>query len=355
MGGTGKVTQTDMIDPHWYVSPDFFYSNTTIFDNHPRGKYTIYVGEYACNQGVGGGNMTAALSEAAFISGMERNGDLVKMASYAPLLENRNDRSWAVNLIWLDTDKVVGRSSYYVQKMAAENRATYNLKSNMTMSQPQSKDLEAGGIGFGTWETQVEFNDMRIIQDGKGVELDPKLFSVENGTWIVNGNMLAQISALQNVKRILKGFTDNNYTLRLKARKTSGKEGFLIYFGMSEDGQTGYAINIGGWDNQTTAVETVVGGNVANVVSERVAHSIETNVWYEIEVKVTPRKVELCMDGKQILSFVPTTAPLQFISSGYDETTNEVILKVVNGAAEPYLAKIKLEGTNHIEKSLVSR
>ena len=60
------------------------------------------VGEYACNANVGGGNMRAALSEAAFISGMERNGDLVKMTSYAPLLENRNDRSWAVNLIWLD-------------------------------------------------------------------------------------------------------------------------------------------------------------------------------------------------------------------------------------------------------------
>jgi hypothetical protein len=53
------------------------FNNTTLFDNHPRGKYTIYVGQYACNSGVGSGNMTAALSEAAFISGMERNGDLV--------------------------------------------------------------------------------------------------------------------------------------------------------------------------------------------------------------------------------------------------------------------------------------
>lgn len=69
----------------------------------------------------------------AFIGGMERNGDLVTMASYAPLFEHRHDRSWQTNLIWIDTDQVLGRSSYYVQKMAAENRPTYNVKSNITM------------------------------------------------------------------------------------------------------------------------------------------------------------------------------------------------------------------------------
>ena len=64
--GVEKVKKRDMIDPHWYVSPGFFFENDTIFDKYPRGSYTIYVGEYACNEGVGKGNMLAALSEAAF-------------------------------------------------------------------------------------------------------------------------------------------------------------------------------------------------------------------------------------------------------------------------------------------------
>ena len=127
LGGLGQARKTDMIDPHWYVAPDFFFNNTHIFDNHERGKYKVYVGEYACNQGVGGGNMLAALSEAAFITGMERNSDLVTMASYAPLFENKNDRCWATNLIWISNSQVVGRSSYYVQKMFADNKPTYNL------------------------------------------------------------------------------------------------------------------------------------------------------------------------------------------------------------------------------------
>jgi alpha-L-arabinofuranosidase len=129
------VSKTDMIDPHWYVAPDFFFDNTKIFDNQPRGDHKVYVGEYACNQQVGGGNMLAALSEAAFIIGMERNSDLVKMASYAPLFENRNDRTWPVNLIWIDNMKVVGRSSYYVQKMMAENKPSYNIKTELTQWQ----------------------------------------------------------------------------------------------------------------------------------------------------------------------------------------------------------------------------
>jgi alpha-N-arabinofuranosidase len=58
------------------------------------------------------------------------------MASYAPLLENKNDRRWPVNLIWLDTDTVLGRSSYYVQKMYADNKPDYNLQ---TALEPVSK------------------------------------------------------------------------------------------------------------------------------------------------------------------------------------------------------------------------
>lgn len=144
LGGVGIIEETDMIDPHWYVTPDFFYNSTHLFDNCERGKYTAYVGEYAANTDVGGGNMQAALSEAAFIGGMERNGDFVRMCSYAPLFENVNDRVWPVNLIWINSTSVLGRGSYYVQKMAGANRPDYNLAISMTESgeivNPESGD-----------------------------------------------------------------------------------------------------------------------------------------------------------------------------------------------------------------------
>jgi alpha-L-arabinofuranosidase len=131
------VAKTDMIDPHWYENPDFFFKSTHIFDGLNRDGPKIYVGEYAVNRDVGGGNLLGALAEAAFISGMERNGDLVQMCSYAPLLENSNDRGWPVNLIWLDSGKVLGRSSYYVQRMFAENRPDYNLRADFQAAAPR--------------------------------------------------------------------------------------------------------------------------------------------------------------------------------------------------------------------------
>ena len=120
----------DMVDPHWYVDPAFFFLHNNEFDSRKRGQWQVYVGEYACNNRVGSGNMMAALADASFILGMERNGDLVKMASYAPLLTNVNQPNWACNLIHFDTDRVMGRAAYYVQQLMAENRPTYNLGLN---------------------------------------------------------------------------------------------------------------------------------------------------------------------------------------------------------------------------------
>jgi alpha-L-arabinofuranosidase len=348
--GPSQITKTDMIDPHWYVAPDFFYRNSALFDKYERGKYTIYVGEYACNRGVGGGNMTAALAEAAFIGGMERNSDLVTMTSYAPLFENVHNRKWTTNLIWFDSDRVMGRGSYYVQKMASENRPTYNVKSNITMHAVDSAKYELGSAGFGSWSTSVEFKDIKLTESGKAVNLDLNQSIAKNGKWTFDQNVLSQTSSETGTKYILKDVRSNDYTLECKARKLDGKEGFLVYFGMS-GGTEGYLYNIGGWNNQKTVLQQLANGNSAAVLSERMGHQIETGKWYNLKLVVSPRKSELFLDGELILSHVPEAVPLQFISSGYDEATGELIVKVVNGAATAYSTTIQLEGATNIAKT----
>lgn len=350
LGGTGNITQTDMIDPHWYVSPSFFYRNSHIFDDQPRGKYTVYVGEYACNQGVGGGNMTAALSEAAFISGMERNGDLVKMASYAPLFENRHDREWPTNLIWIDNDKVVGRTSYYVQQMAVSHRPTYNIKNTATFTTPAPIPFKEGKVGFGSWETQVEYKDIQITSGGQ--TLNPDITQADNlkGDWKTNNGVLSQSSPEQFTKYFLNEFTGNDYTLEFKARKTGGKEGFFLYYGLTDNYGKGYLLNIAGWGNTATATEEI-NGDGAEVVGTSVNHSIENDKWYNVKLVVTPTEAKLYMDDQLIITNAPSATPLQFISSGYDENTGEVIVKVVNGDSKPCLTSIRLEGAREVEKT----
>ncbi len=347
-----NVAKTDMIDPHWYVAPDYFFKHAGIFDDQPRRDYKVYVGEYACNQGVGSGNMLAALSEAAFITGMERNSDLVTMASYAPLLENRNDRTWPVNLIWVDNMQVVGRSSYYVQKMAVENMPAYNLETEITPRLPQPAFLEVnGGIGVGTWKTQAEFGDFKITTAG-GETQKPAIgewTTVKEG-WIVSDDLAVQVSPNTMTGLISEKSFHETYTFECKARKTGGAEGFLIYFGMRDENKEGYMFNIGGWGNSKTALQDVTDGQGAGVLSES-AQTLEMNRWYDIKLVASGNNAELYIDGDLKIRHTPEAPLKQFAVSGYDEANQEIIIKVVNAEETPWFSTVKLKNSGRVSSS----
>jgi len=110
--------QYDLADDHYYVAPAQFPALCGKYDG-PGEK--VYVGEYACNQDVGYGNLLGAISDATFMTHMENCCDRVRIASYAPLFCNDNDRKWPVNLINFDRSRVFGLPSYYVQKLFALN------------------------------------------------------------------------------------------------------------------------------------------------------------------------------------------------------------------------------------------
>ena len=118
----GEELPVDIVDHHKYGPPEPFFDAHRQYDDADRTGPGIYVGEYACNTKVGEGNLLAALSEAAYLLGLERNGDVVKMSSYAPLFFHVDDIAWPVNMIGFDSSRVFGRSSYYVQQLFAQNR-----------------------------------------------------------------------------------------------------------------------------------------------------------------------------------------------------------------------------------------
>lgn len=119
----------EIVDHHKYGTPTQFFKDFYRYDEEDRNGPNIYVGEYGCKIGVGEGNLMAALSEAVYLMGLERNSDIVTMSSYAPLFFNVNDIQWEVNMIGFDNHGVFGRSSFYAHKMLAENRADIMLDS----------------------------------------------------------------------------------------------------------------------------------------------------------------------------------------------------------------------------------
>lgn len=348
LGGQHRHERVDMIDPHWYVAPEFFLSSSRLFDQQERGGYAVYVGEYAVNQQVGGGNLLGALAEAAFLSGMERNSDLVKMASYAPLLENVNDRVWPTNLICFDSHRVMGRSSYHVQKMYAENRPDYNTATEF--EQPRNGVQVSGRIGLGGWNTDNEYRELKVtLPDGRVIEADMERgWTPKGGTWSAADGTLSQEGPgvmRWSIWDSPEEFSD--CSISVKARKKSGDEGFILYFGMQ--GETGYVLNIGGWSNQTTAFQHMVGADMPQIPNN-IAQQVETGRWYDIRIDIHGDSFTYSLDGKRMLE-ARIEQSRQYVVSGYDETTGEEVIKFVNATEKPFTARIELAGAESVGRT----
>ncbi len=123
-----RAMNINIIDEHYYRPPSWFLSSANRYDNYARNGVKIFAGEYASHttrpNGPGKSTWEAALSEAAFMTGLERNGDVVEMASYAPLFGHVDGWQWSPDLIWVDNLQVYGTPSYQVQKLYATNKGT---------------------------------------------------------------------------------------------------------------------------------------------------------------------------------------------------------------------------------------
>ena len=157
----------DLVDEHYYESPESFMKRATQYDAYDRNGPKIFIGEYAVTQKAGKGNLRAAIGEAAFMTGMERNSDIVVLASYAPLFVNMNHRAWNPDLINFDSSHWYGIPSYYVQQMFSANRGDVTLPVQVD-SPLATAPVSKGMIGVGTWKTEAEYKDIKVTApDGK--------------------------------------------------------------------------------------------------------------------------------------------------------------------------------------------
>lgn len=113
----------DLVDEHYYSSETFYERNADRYDNYPREGTKVFAGEYACHgtDGKKFNHFNAALVESAFMTGLERNADVVYMATYAPLLAHVKGWQWRPDLVWFDNLDVVRTSNYYIQQLYSAN------------------------------------------------------------------------------------------------------------------------------------------------------------------------------------------------------------------------------------------
>ncbi len=226
-GGHPGNPTPDIIDEHYYDTPEFFMRQASRYDTYDRKGPKIFIGEYAVTQHAGKGNLRAAIGEAAFMTGLERNSDVVALASYAPLFVNLNHRAWNPDLINFDSARWYGLPSYYVQQMFSRNRGDVVLPTAVESPQTDSAP-NSGAVGVGSWSTRVEFKDLLVTSDGK------TLFSSDfshgtdgwkflgDGDWSVADGALRQNNENQNVRAIIGDKTWADWlTLQPQSAKNS--------------------------------------------------------------------------------------------------------------------------------------
>lgn len=124
------------VDEHYYTEQGFLFSQNERYDSYDRNGAGVFVGEYAAtSQGFGTiqtkANIWAAIEEAGYLTGFERNGDVVKMASYAPTFAKINAMSWNFNMIWFDSQEAVLSPDYYLQLLFANNTGNRYIKTEL--------------------------------------------------------------------------------------------------------------------------------------------------------------------------------------------------------------------------------
>lgn len=124
--GEMKKEKADLVDEHYYSRPEWFLKNAGRYDHYDRNGPKVFAGEFAAHGPEGAdpssrNTWLSALTEAAFMTGLERNADVVHLASYAPLFAHVEAWQWRPDLIWFDNLNVVGTPNYYVQKLFSNN------------------------------------------------------------------------------------------------------------------------------------------------------------------------------------------------------------------------------------------
>jgi alpha-L-arabinofuranosidase len=338
-----READVDMVDEHYYNSPQWFLQNNDRYDSYDRNGPKVFLGEYASQ----GNAFKNALAEAAFMTGLERNADVVKLASYAPLLANEDYVQWRPDMIWFNNRASWNSASYEVQKLFMNNVGDRVVPSTATGTPDVSGPI-TGAIGLSTWATSAAYDDVTVTS-ADGTALFGDDFSGDasqwttsgTGSWSVqNGAYVQTDEAAENTLVTAGDPAWRDYDLKVKATKKSGKEGFLVAFGVQDTGNY-YWWNLGGWNNTQSAVEQAVDGGKSTLLSQ--AGSIETGRTYDLEVKVRGRQVSLYLDGALWGSFTddkPAEPFRQVVTE--DERTGDLIVKVVNAQSQAARTAIDL-------------
>jgi alpha-L-arabinofuranosidase len=159
-----KRLKADLVDEHFYRPESWFLSQGARYDNYDRKGPKVFAGEYACHgKGKKWNHFNASLLEAAFMTGLERNADIVHMATYAPLFAHVEGWQWRPDMIWFDNLKSVRSVSYYVQQLYAHNKGTNVVPLTMNNKPVTGAEGQKGLFASAVWDKDSQSYIVKVV------------------------------------------------------------------------------------------------------------------------------------------------------------------------------------------------
>lgn len=159
-----KRLKVDLVDEHFYRSENWFLTQGMRYDSYDRKGPKVFAGEYACHgRGKKYNHFNASLMEAAFMTNIERNADIVHMATYAPLFAHVEGWQWRPDLIWYDNLRSVRTCSYYVQQLYSHNKGTHVVPLTMDKKSVAGQEGQDGLFASAVWDNDTKEYIVKVI------------------------------------------------------------------------------------------------------------------------------------------------------------------------------------------------
>ncbi|MEO7989703.1 MAG: alpha-L-arabinofuranosidase C-terminal domain-containing protein [Chryseolinea sp.] len=206
-----KELNAEIVDEHYYKSPEWFLQNANRYDKYDRNGPKIFAGEYAAHikETVGAlekNNLLSALSEAAFMTGLERNADIVHLSSYAPLFAHAEGWQWTPDLIWFDNLNSYGTPSYYVQKLFANYKGTNVLS---ILSGTEKVTGQNGLYASSVWDKNTKEVIVKLVNSSDKEQIadlrfnGAKKFQTKGTVLLLKSSQLADVNSFDKPLAII--------------------------------------------------------------------------------------------------------------------------------------------------------
>lgn len=336
-----RRNHADLVDEHYYMAPEWFLANHHRYDSFDENGPKVFLGEYAS----WGNTWYNALTEASYMTGMERNSEKVGLACYAPLLCNVNYINWKPDMIWFDNHQAYGTANYYVQKLFMNHQGDDRIELEMTGIDDSVtiQDDPKGGFGLRTEPDTVVRYSQIMIED------------IQNGTiwkdsevYFVGDNVEQYISADPDARVVtedilLHTVESDHYIITVKGEMLYGRRGFMLQYG-NRDEKNRYQWEIGGWQNMDSALTQDIAGR--NSCLTQSSFTVAADREYELKLEIEGRHLRAYIDGELIheIHHAPVKIEPLYTAASIDRQSGDVIVKLVNVQKRPIDTVLHMEG-----------